>query len=204
LRLHLGDEAAARDDARRNIDAWWPSIEAGAEAILFTASGCGTQLLDYAHLLQEDPAYAVKAGRVSLLAKDISEVIAPERDHLLSLLAEQPERAAAAPVAFHSPCSLQHGLQIRGSVEALLSSAGFRLTATADGHLCCGSAGAYSVLQPAIGTQLRDNKLSALTAGGPAAIATANIGCLAHLQSGTRLPVRHWIELLDERLDTAG
>jgi len=203
LRLHLGDEEAAKDDARRNIDAWWPSIEAGAEAILFTASGCGTQLLDYVHLLQDDPAYALKAARVALLARDVSEVIGAERDTLLRLIAGHPRSAKATPVVFHAPCSLQHGLKIRGSVEALLGDAGFTLTAVADAHLCCGSAGAYSVLQPAIGTQLRDNKLSALTAGEPAAIATANIGCLAHLQSGTSVPVRHWIELLDERLSAA-
>jgi glycolate oxidase iron-sulfur subunit len=171
---------------------------------VFTASGCGTQLLDYAHLLQDDPAYALKAARVALLARDVSEVIGAERDSLLRLIAEHPDSAQAAPIAFHSPCSLQHGLKIRGSVEALLGAAGFTLTAVADAHLCCGSAGAYSVLQPAIGTQLRDNKLSALTAGEPAAIATANIGCLAHLQSGTRVPVRHWIELLDERLSSTG
>ncbi|MFA6312460.1 MAG: glycolate oxidase subunit GlcF [Sterolibacterium sp.] len=204
LRLHLGDEDAARDDARRNIDAWWPLIEGGAEAILFTASGCGTQLLDYAHLLQDDPAYAVKAARVTLLSKDVSEVLAAEQDRLLALISQRRPEGKAAQVAFHSPCSLQHGLKIRGSVEALLTAAGFTLTAVADSHLCCGSAGAYSVLQPAIGTRLRDNKISALSAGDPSAIATANIGCLAHLQSGTRLPVRHWIELLDERLNLAG
>ncbi|MCX7173957.1 MAG: glycolate oxidase subunit GlcF [Proteobacteria bacterium] len=204
LRLHLGDEAAAKDDARRNIDAWWPLIDAGAEAILFTASGCGTQLLDYAHLLQDDRAYALKAARVVLLARDISEVVSAERDSLLALLAKHPSGGNGAQIAFHSPCSLQHGLKIRGSVEALLGAAGFTLTAVADAHLCCGSAGAYSVLQPAIGTQLRDNKLSALSAGEPVAIATANIGCLAHLQSGTRLPVRHWIELLDGRLNSPG
>jgi len=201
LRLHLGDENAAKDDARRNIDAWWPLVEAGAEAILFTASGCGTQLLDYAHLLQDDPAYALKAARVVLLARDVSEVVAAERDSLVALISKHQFDGKAAQIVFHSPCSLQHGLKILGSVEALLSAAGFAMTAVADAHLCCGSAGAYSVLQPAIGTRLRDDKLAALTAGAPVAIATANIGCLAHLQSGTRLPVRHWIELLDERLN---
>jgi len=200
LPLHLGAEEAARRDARRNIDAWWPLLEAGAESILFTASGCGTQLRDYAHLLQDDPAYAVKAARVSLLSRDVSEVIAAEQEHLLTLLAGTPATATAHKLAFHSPCSLQHGLQIRGTVETLLSAAGFVLTPVADSHLCCGSAGAYSVLQPKIGTLLRDHKLAALCADQPAAIATANIGCLAHLQSGTALPVRHWIEYLDARL----
>lgn len=203
LRLHLGDEDAAKDDARQNIDAWWPLIESGAEAILFTASGCGTQLLDYAHLLQGDPDYATKAARVSLLARDISEVISAEKERLLSVIAKRPREGKGALVAFHAPCSLQHGLKIRGSVEGLLIAAGYSLTAVADAHLCCGSAGAYSVLQPAIGTKLRDNKLAALTAGEPTAILTANIGCLAHLQSGTHLPVRHWIELLDERLGSS-
>lgn len=200
LRLHLGDEEAARHDARRNIDAWWPLIEGGAEAVLFTASGCGTQLRDYAHLLQDDPAYAVKAARVVLLARDVSEVVAAEMDRLLALIAQRPSAVQAPRVSFHAPCSLQHGLKIRGSVEDLLGAAGFTVTPVADSHLCCGSAGAYSVLQPAIGTRLRDNKLAALGAGAPTLIATANIGCLAHLQSGTQLPVRHWIELLDERL----
>jgi len=200
LRLHLGDENAAKDDARRNIDAWWPLLEAGAEAILFTASGCGTQLLDYAHMLQDDPAYAVKAARVALLARDVSEVVSAERDRLVSLVSRKLPDGQASRIAFHSPCSLQHGLRIRDSVEGLLSAVGFTLTSVADAHLCCGSAGAYSVLQPVIATRLRDNKLSALSAGQPTVIATANIGCLAHLQSGTCLPVRHWIELLDERL----
>jgi len=202
LRLHLGAEQAARADARRNIDAWWPLLEAGAECILATASGCGTQLRDYVHLLQDDPAYAVKAARVSLLSRDVSEVIAAEQERLLLLLAETsvPAPAAAQKLAFHSPCSLQHGLKIRGTAEELLSAAGYVLTPVADGHLCCGSAGAYSVLQPEIGTRLRDNKLAALCAEQPGAIATANIGCLAHLQSGTALPVRHWIEYLDARL----
>ena len=198
LRLHLGAEEAACEDARRNIDAWWPLLEAGAECILFTASGCGTQLRDYAHLLQDDPAYAVKAARVSLLSRDVSEVIAAGQEHLLALFAHIPP--AEIKLAFHSPCSLQHGLQIRGTVEELLSGAGFTLAPVADSHLCCGSAGAYSVLQPLIGTQLRDNKLAVLCAEQPGAIVTANIGCLAHLQSGTALPVRHWIEYIDERL----
>lgn len=200
LRMHLNDEAGARDDARRNIDAWWPLLEAGAECILVTASGCGTQVRDYACLLQDDPAYAAKAARVALLSRDVSEVILAERERLAALFVDATPAENAIRLAFHSPCSLQHGLQIRGSVEALLSAAGFVLTPVADSHLCCGSAGTYSVLQPAIGTQLRNNKLSALCAEQPEAIATANIGCLAHLQSGTDVPVRHWIEYIDERL----
>ncbi len=196
LPLHLDDIEAAKAAARRNIDAWCPLLEAGAEAIVVTASGCGTQVRDYAHLLADDADYAAKAARVALLSFDISEVILAERDKLLALLAKK----GVEKLAFHSPCSLQHGLKVRGSVETLLEAAGFLLTPVADSHLCCGSAGSYSVLQPGIAKKLRDNKLSALLAGGPAAIATANIGCLAHLQAGSDVAVRHWIEILDERL----
>lgn len=200
LALHLDDSVAARAAARRNIDAWWPLLEAGAETVVMTASGCGVQVRDYAHLFQDDPDYARKAARVALLTRDVSEVVAAEKAGLLELLAKSKPAMNNPKLAFHSPCSLQHGQKIRGAVEELLAAAGFALTAVADSHLCCGSAGSYSVLQPEIATRLRDNKISALSSGRPAAIATANIGCLAHLQSGSDLPVRHWIELLDERL----
>ncbi len=200
LAQHLNGEDQAKTDARRNIDAWWPLLEAGAEAILLTASGCATQVRDYGHLLRDDPRYAVKAAQISLLCKDVSEILSAEKHRLLGLFADLPAAPGKPKLAFHAPCSLQHGLKIRGTVEELLTAAGFALTAVPDGHLCCGSGGAYSVLQPVIGTQLRDNKLKALGSGQPLGIATANIGCLAHLQSGTHLPVRHWIELIDERL----
>ena len=200
LPLHLDDIDAARDAARRNIDAWCPLLEAGAEAIVITASGCGVHVRDYAHLLADDPDYAAKAARVALLTRDVSEVVTAERAGLLELLANSKVAMENTNLAFHSPCSLQHGQKIRGVVEELLAAAGYQLTAVADSHLCCGSAGTYSVLQPEIATRLRDNKLSALSSGRPAIIATANIGCLAHLQSASALPVRHWIELLDERL----
>jgi len=197
--MHLDDVEGARAAARRNIDAWCPLLEAGAEAIVITASGCGTQVRDYAHLLQEDPDYATRAARVTLLTRDISEIIADEKHGLLALLAEAP--AAPGPrLAVHAPCSLTHGLKIRGVTEELLWAAGFELTPVADGHLCCGSAGSYSLLQPQIARRLRANKLAALAAGQPAGIATANIGCLAHLQGGTSTPVRHWVEYLDDRL----
>ena len=147
-----------------------------------------------------EPAYHEKAKRIVELTRDVSEIVAAQHGKLEDLLRETGGKPSAGPVAFHSPCSLQHGQQIRGVVERLLRAAGFELTSVADGHLCCGSAGTYSVLQPEIGTQLRDNKIAALTAGAPQAIATANIGCLAHLQSGTKVPVSHWIELLDRRL----
>jgi glycolate oxidase iron-sulfur subunit len=160
-------------------------------------------VLEYAHLLQEDPDYALKAARVVLATRDISEVIAAEEAGLASLLqACRPLPESERLLAFQSPCSLQHALKIRGTVELLLSAAGFTLTAVADAHLCCGSAGTYSVLQPEISKRLQANKIAALTAGGPAAIASANVGCIGHLQGATALPVRHWIELLDERLSS--
>jgi glycolate oxidase iron-sulfur subunit len=201
VRLHLNAAEGSREDARRNIDAWWPLLEAGAECLVMTASGCGSHVLEYAHLLQDDPDYAVKAARVVLATRDISEVITAEADALGSLLlncAELPE--SETPLAFQSPCSLQHGLKIRGTVELLLTAAGYRLTPVADSHLCCGSAGTYSVLQPELSQRLQANKIAALTAGAPVAIASANVGCMAHLQGVTDLPVRHWIELIDARL----
>jgi glycolate oxidase iron-sulfur subunit len=152
---------------------------------------------DYVNLLLDDRAYAVKAARVALLTRDVAEIVAAEAERLSALL--RPP-AAAEPIAFHAPCTLQHGQKIRGVVEELLRAAGYRLTAVVDGHLCCGSAGTYSLLQPEIAGQLRDNKLAALTAGRPTRIATANIGCLQHLAGATEVPVQHWIELIDERL----
>ncbi|WP_374327365.1 glycolate oxidase subunit GlcF [Azonexus sp.] len=197
VRHHLNDQAAARADMRRNIDAWWPHVEAGVEAIVVTASGCGVQVRDYGHLLADDADYAEKAARVSALCRDPSEVVAAEGGRLRALLAP----AERGKLAFQSPCTLQHGLKIRGVAENLLVAAGYVLTPVADGHLCCGSAGTYSVLQPELSQRLRANKLAALSAGGPALIATANIGCLTHLQAGATTPVRHWIELIDEALE---
>jgi glycolate oxidase iron-sulfur subunit len=193
LRQHLSDPDGAREDLRRLIDAWWPHVEAGAEAIVSTASGCGVQLQDCGRLLRDDPAYADKAARIAALARDLSAVVA----------AEPPLRARALPggvVAFQSPCTLQHGHGTRGVVEQLLTAAGYHVTPTADGHLCCGSAGTYSILQPELAERLRARKLEALAAGQPLLIASANIGCITHLAAGTDVPVRHWIELLDERL----
>jgi glycolate oxidase iron-sulfur subunit len=186
LRFHLNYQERGRDDMRALIDAWWPLVERGeVEAIVMTASGCGVTVRDYGHLLAEDPAYRDKAARISALTKDLSEVVTVGKG-------EKKGR-----VAFHSPCTLQHGQQIRGRVEALLDAAGYELTPVDDAHLCCGSAGTYSLLQPALAGELRSRKLAALRAGGPQQIATANIGCLSHLQSGSEQPVRHWIELLD-------
>ena len=198
VRFHLNDQAAGKADMRRNIDAWWPHVEAGVDAIVVTASGCGVQVRDYGHLLADDPAYAAKAVRVSELCRDPADILAAEKVALLALL--ESHAAQRGKLAFHSPCTLQHGLKIRGVIEEFLQAAGYRLTPVADGHLCCGSAGTYAVLQPELAGRLRDNKLAALNAGGPEQVATANIGCLTHLQAGSALPVRHWIELIDEVL----
>jgi glycolate oxidase iron-sulfur subunit len=189
LRFHLNDQEAGRDDMRAVIDAWWPMIERGEiEAVVMTASGCGSFVKDYVHHFQEDPGYRAKAKRISDMTRDLSEVV-PE--------GEIRSQGQAVRVAFQSPCSLQHGQQLRGKVEALLAAAGYELTPVADSHLCCGSAGTYSILQPELSGKLKDRKLAALAAGGPQTIATANIGCLAQLQSGTQIPVKHWIELLE-------
>ncbi|HJT61420.1 MAG TPA: glycolate oxidase subunit GlcF, partial [Burkholderiales bacterium] len=192
VRFHLNYQEAGRDDMRALIDAWWP-VACGreAEAIVMTASGCGATVKDYVHLLATDAAYRGKAERISAMTRDLSEVIDP---------AALPAGRNRGRVAFHSPCTLQHGQQIRGKVEALLSRVGYELTPVRDAHLCCGSAGTYSLLQPAIAGELRARKLAALEEGGPQAIATANIGCLAHLQEPTATPVRHWIELVDAAL----
>ncbi|QKS30738.1 MAG: Lactate utilization protein A [Accumulibacter sp.] len=203
LRYHLHAQEKALDDMRQVIDAWWPEVESGrVEAFVMTASGCGEHVRAYGELLQHDPAYAAKAARIARMTRDASEVLAGERERLVELL-----RAAGGGgdqrVAFHSPCTLQHAQKIRGVVESLLAAAGFQLSAVADPHLCCGSAGTYSISQPVLATQLRDNKLAAMNAGGPAFLVTANIGCQTHLQSGSALPVRHWIELIDECLGTA-
>jgi glycolate oxidase iron-sulfur subunit len=203
VRAHLNALEGAREDARRNIDAWWQLLESGAEGLVMTASGCGSHVLEYAHLLQDDSDYAVKAARVVLATRDISEIMAAEAAGLAALLrACKPLPEAERSLAFHSPCSLQHGLKIRGTVESLLTSAGYTLTAVADSYLCCGSAGTYSVLQPVLSKRLLENKISALTAGRPVVIASANVGCIGHLQGGTDTPVKHWIEVLDERLAT--
>jgi glycolate oxidase iron-sulfur subunit len=198
IEYHLNAQDAALDRIRRQVDAWWPHVEAGAEAIVVTASGCGTMVQDYGHLLAGDPAYAQKAARITALAKDVGQVVAAERESLAKLLAGRPP--VAEPVAYHAPCSLQHGLKQKGTVEALLREAGFTLTPVPDAHLCCGSAGTYSILQPALSGQLLANKVRALESGQPASLCTANIGCLLHIESGSSKPMAHWIELLDRRL----
>lgn len=192
--LHLSAQEEAFGFMRRNIDAWWPYVEQGVEAIVITASGCGALVKEYAELLRHDAAYADKAKRISEMAKDLGEILAAED------FPAHPASGAKRRVAFHSPCTLQHGQQLHGLVEPLLERAGYELTAVPDGHLCCGSAGTYSILQSALSEQLRDNKLDALQQGTPDVVATANIGCQLHLAGASQVPVKHWIELLDEAL----
>ena len=201
VRFHLQDHDGGRADARRNIDAWWPDIAAGrVEAIVVTASGCGVQVKDYAHLLKDDPAYAAKAARVAGLARDPAEIVAAGAERLKAVLGQKAGTRPRQRIAFQSPCSLQHGQRIRGVVEGLLEAAGYELAAVADAHLCCGSAGTYSILQPELSGRLRANKLAALTAKGAERIASANIGCIEHLSGATELPIQHWIELIDEKI----
>lgn len=191
--FHLNAQEAGRQRMRANIDAWWPHIEQGAEAIVQTASGCGAFVKEYADMLKDDPAYAAKAQRVSALAKDIVEILRDEPLEALQLKEHQR-------LAFHCPCTLQHAQKLNGAVESVLGKLGFTLAPVKDAHLCCGSAGTYSVTQPELATQLRDNKLNALEAGNPEVIVTANIGCQTHLASANRTPVRHWVEVVDAAL----
>ena len=196
IRHHLNDHDAARDDMRRNIDAWWPHVEAGAEAIVMTASGCGATVKEYGHLLEQDPVYAHKAKRIAELTRDLSELLPAFEEELKQKLRGK----VAKRVAWHPPCTLQHGQKIRGKVEDVLRAIGVDVQLCADSHLCCGSAGTYSVLHPDIAYALRDQKVANLEATRPDMIVSANIGCITHLQSGTATPVAHWIELVDSAL----
>ncbi|RRW44453.1 glycolate oxidase iron-sulfur subunit [Pseudomonas luteola] len=195
VEFHLNAQHDGLDRARRNIDAWWPAVEAGAEAIVQTASGCGAFVKDYGHLLKDDPAYAAKARRVSELAKDIVEVVRAEPLERLVVSADHR-------LAFHCPCTLQHAQKLGGAVEEVLQRLGYTLATVPDAHLCCGSAGTYSLTQPELSRQLRDNKLAALESGQPDLIVTANIGCQTHLGGVSRTPVRHWIEIVDAALNS--
>jgi len=196
IRLHLGYNDEALDDIRANIDAWWPYVEQGVEAIVMNASGCGATVKEYAHLLRDDPAYADKARRIVELTRDICEIL-PDFEESLTALTR---RRAIHTVAFHPPCTLQHGQQIRGNVEQVLGALGIEVRLPADSHLCCGSAGTYSLTQPALSYRLRNQKLERLHAVEPQIIVSANVGCIAHLQSGTSIPVTHWIELVEHML----
>ncbi len=191
LSHHNDASEEARHLARKNIDNWWPEIEQGAEAIVVTASGCATMVQEYGHLLADDPDYADKASQVAGLCCDPVEILEAFSGQLKTRAGIEDR------ISYQAPCSQQHGLGIKGRVEQLLQSAGYQLVQQNIGHLCCGSAGSYSTLQPAISSQLKQNKLQDLTREEPALIATANIGCLLHLQSGTEIPVRHWLQIIE-------
>ncbi|MEY4099133.1 MAG: hypothetical protein RL300_304 [Pseudomonadota bacterium] len=200
VKFHLNDQDGGKAQMRANIDAWWPHIEADVEGIVINASGCGVMVKDYGYILMDDPAYAVKAQRVSQLTKDVSEWL-PE----LAVNLKDQVSASASRIAFHPPCTMQHGMQLRGGVEKFMGELGFNVKTTGcEAHLCCGSAGTYSVLNPTLSYQLRDRKLGNLATTfadqAPEQIVSANIGCITHLQSGTAIPVRHWIEVLDAAL----
>ena len=204
LKFHLNDHEGGKDHMRANIDAWWPLIQTGdIEAIVMNASGCGVMVKDYGHVLKDDPAYAEKAARIGALTRDLSELL-PDLVPLLNGKLQPEVLQAAGLQAFHPPCTLQHGQQLKGGVEKHLGDLGFQIQVTAnESHLCCGSAGTYSVLNPDLSKQLRDRKLGHLNALSPQGVLSANIGCITHLQSGSSLPVRHWVELLDSALQPA-
>ena len=199
VKFHLNDQAGGTAQMRANIDAWWPLVEQGVEAIVMNASGCGVTVKEYGHILAGDPVYAAKAARISALTRDLSELLPMLVPLLAPQLKAKPD--ASRVVAFHPPCTLQHGQQLKGGVEQHLGALGFTVqVAKSEAHLCCGSAGTYSVLQPELAYTLRDRKLGHLGGLKPAVIASANIGCITHLQSGTDTPVRHWVEVLDAAL----
>jgi glycolate oxidase iron-sulfur subunit len=196
VKFHLNDQEGGKVAMRANIDAWWPYVEQGVEAIMMNASGCGVTVKEYGHILHDDPAYAAKAARISALTKDLSEWLPEIAASLRGKVAVK-----AVQVAFHPPCTLQHGQQLRGGVEHHLGELGFNIRlSNNESNLCCGSAGTYSVLNPDLAYQLRDRKLGHLDQLQPEVIVSANVGCITHLQSGTATPVKHWVELLDQAL----
>jgi glycolate oxidase iron-sulfur subunit len=203
LRYHLNDQAGGLVNAKQNIDAWWPLVEQGVEAIVMTASGCGVMVKDYGHLFANDPQYAVQAKKISDLTKDISEILPALQGELLTLVGADPKSG----VVYHPPCTLQHGQQIRGKVEDLLASIGIGVRLCADSHLCCGSAGTYSVTQPELSEQLRKNKLghlqTACEESGAQVVVSGNVGCIMHLQQDDT-PVLHWIEIVDQLIAQQG
>jgi glycolate oxidase iron-sulfur subunit len=199
IRQHLHDRPGALVNMRRNIDAWWPHVCAGTvEAILINASGCAVTVKEYGYLLRDDPTYADKARRISECARDLVEFLLPELSALRSRLGP-----AEARVAVQIPCTLQHGQNLADKLETLLRGLGLHAQPVAESHLCCGSAGTYSLLQPTLSLALRDRKLAHLQRSQPSMILSANIGCISHLQTGTTLPVWHWIEWLDRALKPA-
>jgi glycolate oxidase iron-sulfur subunit len=197
----LNDQDGSLVQIRANIDAWWPFVEQGVEAIVMNASGCGVMVKDYGHVLKDDAAYAAKAKRISELTQDLSELL-PDLVPALKPKLNAAAVMAAGAQAYHPPCTLQHGQKLKGGVEQHMAALGFAIqVANNESHLCCGSAGTYSVLNPDISYTLRDRKLGHLDALQPKAILSANVGCITHLQSGTDVPVKHWIEVLDAALN---
>ena len=197
VKFHLNDQDGGKAEMRANIDAWWPYVEQGVEALVMNASGCGVTVKEYGHILRDDPVYAAKAARISALTLDLSELL----PSLVPDLRNKVSLDGQPALVFHPPCTLQHGQKLKGGVEQHLAALGFAVRIAAnEAHLCCGSAGTYSVLNPAIAYQLRDRKLQNLDAASTEVIISANIGCITHLQSGTATPVKHWIEVLDRAL----
>ncbi len=197
VKFHLNDQEGGMAEMRANIDAWWPQVEQGVEAIVMNASGCGVTVKEYGHTLRLDPQYAAKAARISALTRDLSELL-PD---LVEALKPRVDASKAAALVFHPPCTLQHGQKLRGGVEQHMAALGFRVRLAArESHLCCGSAGTYSVLNPALADQLRDRKLGHWAPTADEMVISANIGCITHLQSGTSTAVRHWVEVLDAAL----
>ena len=206
VKFHLNDQDGGRAEMRHNIDAWWPYVEQGVEAVVMNASGCGVTVKEYGYIFKDEPAYADKAARISELTRDLSELLPVISEALQSARPELAGEVAknSPKLAFHPPCTLQHGQQLRGGVEHYLGGLGFDIkVSSSEAHLCCGSAGTYSVLNPEIAYQLRDRKLANLGEMTPEVIVSANIGCITHLQSGTATPVRHWVEVLDGALSNS-
>lgn len=199
INFHLDAQEAALDQMRANIDAWLPLLDSGeAECIVMNASGCGAMVREYAHHLRHDPDYVAKALRLVDKVRDVAEVVAPHAPQLKARLAKLPGKTA-----FHPPCTLQHWQGLRGVSERMLADLGFAMQPFNESHLCCGSAGTYSVTQPELAKSLRDRKLGNIGATQPDCIVSSNIGCITHLQSGTEIPVRHWIEVVDQALSRA-
>ena len=197
VKFHLNDQDGGKAEMRANIDAWWPHVESGVEALVMNASGCGVTVKEYGHILKDDPLYAAKAARISALTQDLSEMLPT----LVTALRGKVKSTGQPALVFHPPCTLQHGQKLKGGVEEHLAELGFAVRiAGNEAHLCCGSAGTYSVLNPVLSYQLRDRKLDNLQAQPAEVIISANIGCITHLQSGTAVPVRHWVEVLDAAL----
>lgn len=202
VKFHLNDHAGGLAQMKANVDAWWSLVASKqVEAIVMNASGCGVTVREYGHHLRHEPHYASRAQKISALCMDVSEYLTqfgPEKLHTLRTRMDAKRgNQTGEKLAFHPPCTLQHGQQVKGVTESLLTQLGFSLTPVADSHLCCGSAGTYSVLQPELSEQLKKRKVDALCAGDPDHIVSANIGCIAHLSSGCSKPVTHWIEAID-------